>query len=402
MRTIETDILIVGAGIAGLWTLALARAHGHDALLLERDAPGAGQTIASQGIIHGGVKYALTGAATRASRAIADMPAQWRDALAGRGAVNLSEARTLSNTQYLWTTGSFVSNLAGAAAGLALRTGVSRLDRPDFPPAFADAPRSTRIYATDEPVLDTASVVRALTLAHADSILIASPTSIHTERDGAAVQALAGQQHTEALEIRAASLVLAAGAGNDELLRLAGLVHADEHVSQRRPLHMVMVRSPRLPPLFAHCVAASTLPRLTVTSATDEAGRTVWYIGGALAESGVERSRGEQIESAREELSACLAWVNLSDAQWATLRIDRAEGLTPDGSRPDEPVVRRFGQVVALWPTKLAFAPLAAQRALESLPTSQPRAAAPRGPAPGDTSPRPAPPPWGREDVQWN
>ena len=60
----HADVVIVGGGIAGLWILSALRAEGYQTILLEKDALGAGQTLASQGIIHGGTKYALTGKLT--------------------------------------------------------------------------------------------------------------------------------------------------------------------------------------------------------------------------------------------------------------------------------------------------------------------------------------------------
>ena len=63
------QVLITGAGIAGLWTLRRLLSAGYDAFLLEESAIGSGQTLGAQGILHGGVKYGLDGS----SRAIADM-----------------------------------------------------------------------------------------------------------------------------------------------------------------------------------------------------------------------------------------------------------------------------------------------------------------------------------------
>src|SRR3546814_1445364 len=45
------DVVILGAGIAGLWTYARLRRAGYDALLCAQGAIGGGQTIAAQGKI---------------------------------------------------------------------------------------------------------------------------------------------------------------------------------------------------------------------------------------------------------------------------------------------------------------------------------------------------------------
>src|SRR5262245_14630974 len=83
------DIVILGGGVAGLWLLNRLRAAGYAAVLLERAALGQGQSIASQGMIHGGMKYALGGTLTGASESIADMPAHWQRCLRGEGDVDL-------------------------------------------------------------------------------------------------------------------------------------------------------------------------------------------------------------------------------------------------------------------------------------------------------------------------
>ena len=93
-KTIETDIAIIGGGIAGLWLLNRLRQLGYSAYLLESKALGAGQTNKSQGIIHGGMKYALQGVMTDATQAIADMPAVWEECLKGQGAVDFPVCRS--------------------------------------------------------------------------------------------------------------------------------------------------------------------------------------------------------------------------------------------------------------------------------------------------------------------
>ena len=77
-QSLSTDVLIVGGGIAGLWLNARLRQQGFATVLVERGSLGGGQSLKSQGIIHGGAKYALHGALTGASEAIADMPRRRR------------------------------------------------------------------------------------------------------------------------------------------------------------------------------------------------------------------------------------------------------------------------------------------------------------------------------------
>src|SRR5207248_2373023 len=114
-------IVIIGGGISGLWLLNRLRQLGYSAILLESKALGAGQTNKSQGIIHGGIKYALQGVMTSAATEIAEMPKVWDECLKGKGVIDLSQVPILSKHQYLWSTGSLASKIAGFFAGMTLR-----------------------------------------------------------------------------------------------------------------------------------------------------------------------------------------------------------------------------------------------------------------------------------------
>ncbi len=132
---ISTDVLIVGAGVAGLWLNARLQRLGFSTVLVESASLGGGQSVKSQGIIHGGAKYALHGALTGASEAIADMPRRWREALAGNGELDLSGVRLLSEAHYLWSPAPWpatspASSPARRYAGGSIRSRVSNCPRP--------------------------------------------------------------------------------------------------------------------------------------------------------------------------------------------------------------------------------------------------------------------------------
>ena len=78
---IKTDIAIVGGGITGLWLHSLLKSRGYQSLVFERYKLGSGQTLASQGMIHGGLKYNLDGITGTASKTISSMQAVWRACL---------------------------------------------------------------------------------------------------------------------------------------------------------------------------------------------------------------------------------------------------------------------------------------------------------------------------------
>ncbi len=376
------DVLIFGGGIAGLWTLARLRKEGYSCLLLESNALGAGQTIASQGIIHGGIKYALTGQQSAASKAIAEMPGIWRACLKGEGEVDLRGVQVLSEHQYLWTVPGLLGRLGGFAASASMRAGVDRVPqelRPEFLRDAAD------VYQADEPVLETRSILHALANVVGENCRCAHVPTLSSS-NGSSVESVAVPMaaSSEAIDIHPRVIVLAAGQGNQRLM--SQLPFAFPLRQQVRPLHMVMARNTP-GPMFAHCVAASTTPRLTITSGKlgDE---WVWYIGGKIAEEGVARTPEAQIAYAHEELRACLPNLDLGRVPFATLRINRAEGVpansadTDTPSRPDMPTVASAGNVIVGWPTKLAFAPLFARQVVEHVKRL---AIAPSGNAPTPT-----------------
>lgn len=381
-QTIQVDVLIFGGGVAGLWILAHLTRQGYSSLLLESRSLGAGQTIASQGIIHGGVKYALGGQATDATKAIADMPRVWRDCLRGAGPVDLRTVPVLSEHQYLWTTPGLFSRVAGLGASMVMRTTVDRLAVPDRPGPLQGG-KGIDVYRVDEPVLDSAGIVAALAAHAPDSVRSYAPSCVHfgppdEHHAISSVELLdtPGPRGRTLLAIRPGMVIFAAGAGNQLLMDTMAQVPVDVQ-QQLRPLHMVMARN--VPgPLFAHCLGSTSLPRLTITStsmpcptahpSSPNNPETVWWIGGAIAEGeAVHRSTVEQIAAARKELAACLPWLDLGQLQLATSRWDRAEGVSQIESppkRPDEPTIAAAKRWAVVWPTKLAFAPLVGDRLL--------------------------------------
>lgn len=358
-RTFHTDIAILGGGIGGLWILNHLRRHGYNALLLERDSLGNGQTIASQGMIHGGIKYALNGFTTDASESIADMPSLWRDCLAGEGPLDLRQAGLLSRDYYLFSDSRLTSRLTAFFGSKSLRGRIERVKREQYPPVFSDA-FTGALYKLQDIVVDTSSLIHALQQNQAPYIFKANAT-LTTDDETPVLQLKDGTR------LQARYCILAAGAGNEELLAGAGIGGI---TMQRRPLHQVMVKSPHLPSLYAHAVSMQTgaTPRITITSHQGPDGETVWYLGGELAESGVERGEKEQIQTARNELGALLPWVSLEGSDWATLRVDRAEPAQPDKKRPEHPFAKALGRVIVCWPVKLTLAPMLAEQVQSLLP----------------------------------
>ena len=356
------DITILGGGVAGLWTLNRLRQAGYSTILIESSRLGTGQTRYAQGIIHGGTKYALTGKLNASALAVSTMPTRWRACLSGEGEIDLSRVKLVSDHQYLWSTQTVTSRMAGFFASKLMRSRTESVKAEDYPEAFKSPKFKGQLYRLDEPVLDTASLIEELARPHNEHIF-------HVDSDELQFEYLESEKvwllKSGDQLVKTKVVVITAGDGTEEILQKMG---RSTPVMQRRPLQMVIGRGGGIQqPIFAHCLGASSSPRLTITSHRDKSGEMVWYLGGALAESGVGKPREEQITAAKKEVAELLPWIDFGESEWSTLIIDRAEVKMADGSRPENPYVDLNNGVITAWPTKLAFAPLLADQIIEQL-----------------------------------
>jgi glycerol-3-phosphate dehydrogenase len=369
---IKTDIAIIGGGIAGLWTLNQLRNRGFNAVLFEQDALGSEQTIASQGMIHGGIKYALSGAWSGSSEAISAMPAIWRSCLDGRGKVDLRGCNVLSENFYLWSHTGLTSRVSSFFASKMLRGRVEKLSRENYPAPLRSPQFKGQAYRLVDLVLDVPSLVQALADQHRDAIFSIdwSTTSLEVEERQAILR-------TPACELRPRQLLLTAGTGNEALVSALG---ATEPAMQRRPLQQVLVKHEYTESFYSHCTGASSSPRLTISSHRTSRGEPVWYLGGDLATEGADAPEEALIAKARNELNELMPWIDFGQCQWRTLRLDRGEPKQSALLRPDSAFVGAVNSVdnaLVAWPTKLSLSP--------NLADEIDRALAQRGIEPGPT-----------------
>ena len=358
-KQLNVDVVIFGGGIAGLWLLTRLRKAGYQTLLLENEALGAGQTRFSQGIIHGGTKYALTGKLTASSESIFAMPKIWRDCLEGKGEVDLSSAKILSEYQYMWSTPSLLSRLSGFFASRVVRGRMLAVKKEHYPAAFQNKKFKGKVYRLDEPVLDATSVIDALAKPNINNIMQINSTKGFSENE-LSVESSVG----DIWNISTTKIILAAGKGNADLLKQ---MKQSIPEMQLRPLQMVMLRGGLPEKLYAHCLGASVNPRITITSGEDKQGDIVWYLGGQLAEDGIHRTSEEQINEAKKELQSLMPWLNFDVIEWATVNIDRAEPKQKQGQRPATSFYYENNNIITTWPTKLALAPNLANDVLKEL-----------------------------------
>lgn len=356
-ENINVDALIIGGGVAGLWTLARLQQAGYKTVLLESDVLGAGQTRFAQGIIHGGTKYALTGKLTASSEAVADMPARWRACYEGHGEVDLTQAELLSDAHYLWSTSSLTSRVSGFFASKVMRSRSQELDAKTLPALFQHKKFKGQFYKLDEPVFNTLSIVKALAEPYKKNILCIDAKTLDADANKLTVVGKQGRKYI----IHTRKIILMAGQGNENLL---ATFNREQPKMQRRPLKMVVLRGGLHDMIYAHCLGASVNPRITITSHRDKQGEIVWYMGGQLAEDGVNKSNKKLIESAKKELNELLPWLDVSQSQWGVVEIDRAEIKQKGVKRPDSFSIDNNNDVITAWPTKMALSPALADAVL--------------------------------------
>ncbi len=359
---INLDAVIVGGGIAGLWLLNLLAAKGYRVIALEASELGCEQTLASQGMIHGGLKYALSGNLTNASEAIAGMPERWRACLAGQAEVDLSGLEPLSEHYYLFAEATTLGKLTTFFASKALRGRISKLDSRDFPAALAVSEFNGSVYELQDFVLNTSSLLERLLTPVRHLVFRQQLKSEQVQRADCGYRLQLGTR-----AVNTNKLILCAGAGMQALLDGLGIT---EPKMQLRPLQQIVVKHDFPHPLFGHCLTGvrRAEPRLTITSHPAPDGGWLWYVGGQLASEGAALEKGELITHARRELATCIPWIDWNRAEFTALRSDRAEPGQTHGRRPDEAFAAQINDCLVCWPTKLSLAPDLGDRVLALLP----------------------------------
>ena len=367
----NVDVLIFGGGACGLWLLDECTRAGHRCVLVSNGPIGGVQTLGSQGILHSGIKYALDGRVTPTASRLSTMPGLWRDCLRGQRSPDLSLVRIRSRRCYLWQMerggANPFTNVSKTARGDSELIELFGDDRPAVLKR-----QCSHIWRTDEWVIDPRSLVEVLAAQHRPRILHQSPDvnpqfRFDPTRCVTDVR-LTAPDHIREMTLSCRHLLLTAGAGNAHLRNLLGL---PENIMQRRPLRMVAVRGD-LPELHGHSIR-NCRPELAVTTVDSPAdspvGGTIWQLGGQLAEDAVHMTPAETIRQADQLLLRQFPNLPTDRLEWMTYSVDRAEGKTSNGSRPDGPCLMSEENVVTIWPTKLAFLPSVGEQVLAYLPS---------------------------------
>jgi len=352
---VRADVVIIGGGIAGLWLLDALYQAGYSAIVLDKGALGQGQSIAAQGIIHGGTKY-FTGGSSVAD--LAAMPKRWRASLAGQQGPDLRAASTLADVMQMWLPPQFGGRLLAGILQKIMRGQVRERGTGDRPAVLPIGPGGS-LFDLDETVIDVPKVLETLQDLHPERIReLPEGTEIGLAECTDGIEIAAGP-----IKIQAQRVVLTAGAGNEALLARAGL---GQIRCQSRPLQQIIIGG-MVPPLYLHCIGKSRKPLATITSHPDSTGSYYWYVGGLLAEQGVSQTPEQLLKTAKVELARLLPGADFTQATWATHRVDRAEPASRGGLLPGSALAQSYGAVIVGWPTKLALAPVLAEKIMALL-----------------------------------
>lgn len=350
-------IIIIGSGIAALWTANLLSENGFDVIVLEKDSIASNQTIASQGMIHGGTKYSLDGVLTKATQSISEMPSTWRDALNGNGKVDLSESKINAHSQVLWSSDTLQSKILSFFGSKAMSSKMQPIDKMEHP-AFSSKNFKGSLFKLNELVVDVHSVVSNLAKNLDGKIIKATGKKILFSNDKViGIETSIGKLECD-------ELILAAGEGNEQILKNSNVKFFP---MQTRPLAMGMVyMNKNIPDIYGHHLGSTSRPKITIsTHYINE--KQVLYVGGEVSESGINLSDEEQIIQIDQSLREALSWIDLDIDKIEVLRINRAEAKNKKVLKPDSFFIGRNNGLMVCWPTKLAFAPAVAENVVNEL-----------------------------------
>jgi len=285
------------------------------------------------------------------------MPDRWRKCLAGEGDIDLRKTKVLAPHYFMWSSGGYRSRLKTFLGSKALRGRIDALSGSSYPEFLRGKSLSGTLYKLTDFVVDTPSLVSNLATPHTEHIFRVPKDQLRIiSKTKGAIEGLSLNTDSGTIVLSAQRYILAAGEGNGALLNDIAI---EQPAMQVRPLHMLALRTDHPHPVFVHCIGDSfgMTPRMTITSHPCEDGSWLWYIGGEIAESGVDKDAQEQIAAGRKQLHEAFPWVDCEHAQWTSFFINRAEPKLANLQRPDTAYLHASDNVMVTWPTKLTLTP---------------------------------------------
>lgn len=346
------DVVVVGAGMAGMLTALALAERDISVLLLESGRLGGGQSGQSHGYLHRG--YAYGTAEPQLPPLFTRARARW-----DRLATHLTPVTEASTVAFASETAARAAAAHWASAGLP----VERID----PPAWLAA-RIVACFRSSESTLHLGRLLHALgERLQAAGVRVTRGEVFRTGLDGSGVSTDYTDPDGSTVSVASRAVVVAAGAGAVSILERSGL----PCVVQCRKSHMLVLRG-ELPAVSA-IFPEREHHGLFLASRTGPDSRTTWLISDFQSFDGTEPDSGElagwwarRVLSTLRSLvdSRTLGRVDLLSGYAAT-----KSGLVPQSGTVAHEFSRDFldGRVVVSSPSKLTLAPLAAEDAVRSV-----------------------------------
>lgn len=358
MINIKTDCTIIGGGVAGLWTALLLKKAGYQVVVLEQQGLGQGQTINSQGILHSGTKYLLSGLLNDSAKNLTHMPQVWADCLhAQTGPIDLNQTQVAASKQFFWSNGSILSGFTTFMASKILHAQARLLEPPAYPSMLQNPAFKGLVYELPEIILDVQSLLNDFRSQLFPNLIKIEDCSIEPHN-----RITYFKTKTARATITSQVIILTAGANNGPIGSTFSL-----HRMQIRPLRMAAIKHPHLKPFWGHAIGAHKNPLLSISSHYNQQKELIWYLGGELAESNAQAEAGEHIQATKTALSKAFKWIDWKNSLVKSIYIERAEAEQATLERPNGPFIESHNNLMLAWPTKLTFAPDVASSILQTL-----------------------------------
>ena len=347
MQDYFCDCIIFGGGVCGLWVDAYLQEKGYNTLLLENNVIGGEQSSLSQGILHRGMKYALSKKATGISKLLQESTKIWDDALLGKYPVNLKKVEIYASKQLIWSEPKLLASFFSKSAQKLFFSEIQKLKINELPKWLAHKPKN--IFWLQEKVINAYSMAENFYNKYKEHYYTYQweKKNITLKRQKKLIGIFFKKEN---FTLWTQKVILASGKGNSSL---ADFLQTPTPM-QIRPLRMLAIEHSSLPPIYGHCISTSSKPLFTISSHLKKNKKMLWYLGGKIAEE-KEWSLQQITNIIQKNIR-----VDFLNAKWLFLEVDRAEPYQKSGNLPDEPFVMEKKDTIICFPVKLAFAPLVA------------------------------------------
>jgi len=372
---IKSDITIIGGGVAGLWITNVLKQLGFNVILIEKYALGSFQTINSQGIIHGGVKYSLVGKISDATSNIAKMTEAWNLSFSNKitnnyNLIDLSSTKINSTCHDLCFPNSSFFKLSSFVTSKVLSSKCKIINKNDdnYQICLNQLGYDGIVYRITEKVVDTKSLINNLSKNIQNNIIKLDNYRINYQANQ--IKNICFQSNNQNYSIDSQLYISTSGQENQSIINFSESLPKQ----QLRPLQMIFAKPDIDINLFAHFIGKdnkNNKPFATITTHKNINNKNILYFGGQVAESEhIDTPKDIHINSLKKQIKNIFPKANIENWQWDTIKINRAEISQEYNKMPDTSFAVKQNNLILGWPTKLTFAPDFADRILNIIKES--------------------------------